>query len=226
MLKIKFLLGFIVLFCLCFVACKSDKKETASTLNPPPNAPRQAEPMLSLEGAVAYKVSEGTITWHGSHMPDKKHSGTLNVMPGGQIMVKEGRILEGKVIIDMTSLTVSDLKAGEGKEKLEGHLKSADFFDVAKFPTAEFTIEETLPTSVPDIDRFVVGKLNLKGISKGVNIPVKLTLDNNSLNVTSMAFQISRPEWGITFNSGLIGTVKDKIIDDVILLSLVLTAKP
>jgi polyisoprenoid-binding protein YceI len=225
MLKIKFLLSFIVLFSLCFVACKSDKKETPSTLNPGPTVPVQAEPMLSLEGAIPYKVTEGTIAWQGSHMPEKKHLGNIKVL-GGEIMVKEGRILEGNVKIDMKSLTVTDRKAGEGKEKLEGHLKSADFFDVEKFPTAEFTIEETLPTSVPGIDRFIVGKLNLKGISKGVNIPVKFILDKNSLNVTSMTFQISRTEWGINFNSGLIGTAKDKIIDDVVLLSLILTAKP
>lgn len=36
----------------------------------------------------------------------------------------------------MASITVTDLKAGEGKENLEGHLKADDFFGTAKFPTA------------------------------------------------------------------------------------------
>jgi polyisoprenoid-binding protein YceI len=225
MLKVKFLLSFVVLFNLCFIACKSDKKETPSTLNPAPAAPRQAEPMLTLEGAVPYKVTEGTVIWQGSKMPSKKHTGTIKVM-GGEIMVKEGRIVEGTVKVDMTSISVTDLTEADGKGDLEKHLKDADFFNVEKFPTAEFTIEETLPTSVPDVDRFIVGKLNLKGISKGVNIPVKMTIDKSSLSVTSMAFQITRTEWGINFGSGLIGTAKDKIIDDVILLSLKLTAKP
>jgi len=50
--------------------------------------------------------------------------------------LKGGKLTGGTFTVDMTSVASTDLKAGEGKEKLEGHLKTEDFFGTEKFPTA------------------------------------------------------------------------------------------
>jgi polyisoprenoid-binding protein YceI len=226
MFKVKFLLGCIVLLNLCFTACKSDTKEAPSKLNIPASSARQAEPQLTLEGAIPYKVTEGVINWQGSKtLPQVLHFGTIKVL-GGEIMVKEGRIVEGNIKVDMNSLSVTDPKDPKENADLLKHLKSADFFDVAKFPTAEFRIDDALPSSIPDIDRIVVGKLTIKGISNSVNIPTKLTIDKNSLVANSLGFQIQRQDWGITFGSGPLGVIKENAIDNIIKFTLSITAKP
>ncbi len=46
--------------------------------------------------------------------------------------MKDGLIIGGTFIVNMKSLNVQDL-TGEWKEKLEGHLRSDDFFSVEKF---------------------------------------------------------------------------------------------
>ena len=45
----------------------------------------------------------------------------------------------------MTSIQVTDLKAGDGKEKLEGHLKADDFFGTEKFDTATLNFTSVTP---------------------------------------------------------------------------------
>jgi polyisoprenoid-binding protein YceI len=226
MFKIKFLLGCIVLLNICFSACKNEPKVASPTLNLPALPAREAEPELTLEGAIPYKVSEGIIYWQGRKtITNTFHNGEIK-LAGGEIMVKEGRIVSGSIKIDMKSLTATDLSDPKEKASLEEHLKSADFFDVEKYPFAEYKIEDALPSRIPSYDRAIVGNLTIKDKSNGVNIPTKLTIDKSSLVANSLTFQISRTDWGINFGSGVIGTAKDKAIDDIILFSLKMTAKP
>ena len=58
-----------------------------------------------------------------------------------------------------------------------------------------------------------------------VNIPAKITLQGGTLRAESAAFPINRTRWGVTFQSGMIGTVKDKMIDDMVPIRLKITAK-
>ena len=45
----------------------------------------------------------------------------------------------------MTTIRNLDVESPEYKAKLENHLKSADFFEVAKYPTAKFVIKSAAP---------------------------------------------------------------------------------
>jgi polyisoprenoid-binding protein YceI len=227
MLRLTFKLILFFSLSLCIFSCKNDKKtEAISALNVPTMPAQQAEPELTAEGATTYKVTEGVVNWQGRKtVTNTKHYGTLKVA-SGEILVKEGRIVNGTVKIDMKSLSVTDLQDPKEKTDLEGHLKSADFFEVEKYPEAIFTIEDALPSRVPGFNRAIAGTLTMKGKTNTVNIPVNLTIDNNSLTANSVTFQIQRTDWGINFGTDVVGTVKNKVIDNIILLSLTLTAKP
>ena len=206
-----------------FTSCKNEPKVVAEDKPKAPDTIR-VDPLPSAEGATTYNITEGQVQWQGRKSVKGQHNGTFTVK-GGAIIVKEGRILGGKVQIDMNSLAVVDLTDAGQKGQLEGHLKSEDFFGTQRFPFAEFDIEEVMPSNTPDFDHVVAGKLKMKDKSHPVNIPVKLKIEGNEISVQSATFIINRTKWGINFGSGIIGTVKDKMIDDNVSVALTLKAK-
>ena len=69
-------------------------------------------------------------------------------------------VKSGKFVVDMTSLTVSDLETGKGKEKLEGHLNSDDFFGVSDYPEAVLMINKG---KVSGNTHTLMGDITIKG---------------------------------------------------------------
>jgi polyisoprenoid-binding protein YceI len=125
----------------------------------------------------------------------------------------------------MNSIANSDLTAENGKEKLEGHLKTGDFFETEKYPTGKFEITSVSAASgVEDATHLIEGNLTMKGVTKSVKLPAHVAITDSKITAVTPAFTINRTEWGITFKSGIIGTVKDKSINDEIGLVISLAA--
>jgi len=162
------------------------------------------------------------INWVATKVTGQ-HNGTISVS-NGQLNVLDGEILGGNFTLDIKSITVLDL-TGEDKGKLEGHLRSGDFFDGEKFPAGMFEITAVEPVSgSDDVTHNITGNLTLKGISKSVTIPANVVIAENMVSAITPVFKINRTEWGVNYGSGVIGTAKDKIIHDEISLAINLKA--
>ena len=188
------------------------------------NAPKGEKAVTDTAKAVtkaamskSMNVAPGsTVHWTGSKVGGQ-HTGTLNVS-AGNIDVKDGKVVGGKFTIDINSLNCTDLKAGEGKEKLEGHLKSPDFFDVANNPTSTFEI-----TSVAGGN--VTGNLTLMGQTKSITFPATIEMNEKGVMVTSPDFTINRTDFGMKYGSStFIDGLKDKAINDNVGLKVQLKA--
>ncbi len=212
-------------FLLLVVACSSPegKKVEATEAKTPENT--TAAPAAS--GVLAnYNLNKGTLNWTGSKViGGSSHSGTISIALG-DIRAKGANIISGQFTIDMKSIENTDMKAGDGKEKLEGHLKNADFFDVDKFPTSTFVITSATPaTGVEDATHNITGNLTLKGVSKSITFPANVAVVDNKLTAVSPSFVIDRTQWGIEYGSGsIVGLAKDKVISNDIALVLNLEA--
>ena len=115
----------------------------------------------------------------------------------------------------MTSITVTDLSAGNGKENLEGHLKSDDFFGIEAYPKANFTMTEVSGTN---------GKYQVKGnmTIKGETNPVAFEMAVSDHTATA-SFKIDRTKYGIKYKSGsFFDNLKDKAIYDEFDLNVML----
>lgn len=138
------------------------------------------------------KIKESTITWKGKKVTGS-HTGNINIKEG-HFLVEEGKPVGGEFVIDMTSLVSTDL-SGENKAKLEGHLKSDDFFGVAKYPTSKLVI--TSISKKGDGTYGVVGDLTIK------NKTNKVTFDLDwKENSASTAFSIDRSKYDVRYGSG------------------------
>jgi polyisoprenoid-binding protein YceI len=87
--------------------------------------------------------------------PDKVHNGTFGKV-NSKLAFNATGDLSGEVVVDMTTLVA------DNTDKLTPHLKSADFFDVVKYPTATFKV-----TSFKDSK--VSGVMTIHGVSKTVS---------------------------------------------------------
>lgn len=208
---------------IAFFSCKNDPKIEAAQAAPKLESAR-LEPVPT-EGAVTFAVTEGIVNWSGTNTVGKSgHEGTITV-ESGALLVNQGQILSGKVTLDMNSISVTDIKDPGERRDLESHLKDADFFEVNKFPKAEFEIDEVLPSTMPNFNWVLSGTLTMRGKTAPVNIPVKVSIEGDVLRAESPAFPINRTTWGVNFHSGILGTVKDKMIDDTVPISLKIVAK-
>ncbi|WP_431136434.1 YceI family protein [Psychroserpens mesophilus] len=159
-------------------------------------------------------VKDSNITWKG-HKVTGSHEGTINLSEG-TLMFEGEKLTGGNFTIDMTSITVTDLEAGNGKEKLEGHLKSDDFFGVNNHKKAMFKINNV--TGDKGTYR-VFGDLTIKGITKPATF--QMTIKDNS---ATASFKIDRTKYGIKYKSGsFFDDLKDKAIYDEFDLNVNLT---
>jgi polyisoprenoid-binding protein YceI len=155
---------------------------------------------------IAYTVdSTTTVSWTGTK-PTGAHTGNFKVT-ASSLTVKDGNLSGGSLTIDIASINNTDM-TGEEKGKLEGHLKSPDFFDVAKFPTAKFEITgvETFKydsTSMKDVimkdaTHLIKGNLTLKDSTKNISFPAKVSMSGDQLTAAA-DFNIDRTLWGMNY---------------------------
>lgn len=200
----------IALIAITAISCKSEKNKVTVS-----EEVKDVKKVANVINSYKANTAESTVTWKGSK-PTGSHNGVISITKG-LFDIENGVIKSGEFVVDMTSISCADLKVEEGKEKLEGHLKAADFFDIEKFPTAKFQITSS---EVKDGKLHVTGNLTLKETTKSITIPATVTQDEGKATFKSDAFSIDRTDFGITYSSKKFdAALKDKFINDLIEIS-------
>lgn len=155
---------------------------------------------------------ESSLTWTGREVSTSSHYGTIN-FTSGQFEVADGLISQGEFFVDMTSINVQDLTGGS-KERLEGHLRSDDFFSVESFPSAHLYISSS--ELISDGKWMVNGFLTIKDISHPVLFEMANTEDGWTANLV-----FDRSKYNVKFRSGtFFENLGDKLIYDDIELEI------
>lgn len=189
-------------------SCKKDSKAAKAG-----DAVKEA---VATSSSTSYKIdpNASSVSWTGSKVVGDKHQGKFKIMDGS-ISVKDGNIEAGSFVIDMNSLTVTDLE-GDMKGKLEGHMKSADFFDTATHSKGTFTVTGSQKvTGTPNVSHKITGNLKLKNVSKSVSFNADLNIGKAKFAALTPSFNINRNDWGIVYNNKTIaGVAKEYVIND------------
>ena len=164
---------------------------------------------LSQAQNLTASLEQSNIRWYGEELTGKTHFGDLS-FKDAHIEVQDGIITGGNFVVNMTSLSVKDLSGG-GKARLEGHLKSDDFFSVEKHPEA--TLKITQKAKVKDGVQTLFGKLTIKGIEH----PVEFTMNLGENNTALAGLTFNRSKYNVRFRSGsFFENLGDKLIlDDI-----------
>lgn len=177
-----------------------------------PLASASASPAVLTDGTYRLVAASSSMQWQSKKSLLKEYvdSGTIGLREGS-VVIRNGAVASGSLVVDMTTIAASSTGKGTGKDQLSKHLKSADFFDATKYPTATFR----LTSFVRQLgDYLVIGDLTVKGITKPVSFPATLTVADGSLTLSGAA-KVDRTQYDVRFGSGkFFSNLGDTVIDD------------
>lgn len=168
------------------------------------------------------KVVGSQVNWWGYKIAKTEassHNGTVN-LKSGNIVMKGNQVVGGTFVLDMTSLTSTDL-TGEYQTKLNNHLKTGDFFEVEKHPTANYTITSVKKNNDKIYNYIVNGNLTVKGKTNPVSFPAKIAYSKGVVSLVSNKFTFDRQKFDIAYAS----TMQDVLVKDDIDMLVKVTAK-
>ncbi|MEN8186608.1 MAG: YceI family protein [Bacteroidota bacterium] len=140
-------------------------------------------------------IENSTIKWKG-FKPAGSHHGTIS-LKNGYFLVEKIKITGGEFIIDMNSIVNLDLD-GNWNKKIVAKLKSADFFDVKKYPKAVFKITGS---EQKNGKTQINGELSLKDKTNPVSFIATVNYKKEQLEVKSESFKIDRSKWNVKHKS-------------------------
>lgn len=167
-------------------------------------------------GKKVVDTKKSSLTWTGKKVTGE-HYGTIQLQDGW-LDVTGGKFAGGSFTIDMTTIVNNDLE-GEMKGKLEGHLKSDDFFGVDKFKTAVLVIKSSEAINTTGFK--VSGDLTIKGKTHPVSFTAK---EKDGSYVAKVV--VDRTLYDVRYGSGkFFEGLGDKVIYDDFTLDVVIFTK-
>lgn len=174
--------------------------------------------------AKEYVISaeQSTLGWTATKKIGEGHNGKIK-LASGNLNLTGADVKAGKFDIDMKSISCDDLTDPKKNADFLGHIASDDFFSVEKFPMSSFEITGAEKGAEAGMTN-VKGNLTIKGITKNITIPAKVSVEGEMAKVAA-DFSIDRTEWDIKYGSGKFFTdLGDRIINDNIDFKLDLSA--
>lgn len=192
---------------LTVVGCEDPAKDkpVATVTSAAPATTPAALPTGAAMETLAVDAASSTVGFTGSKVTGK-HDGKFEKFTGS-ISLALGKAEGGRVAFEAETASVKTDDA-----KLDGHLKTPDFFDSEKFPKATFTSSEIKAGGPSGATHTVTGELNLHGVKKTISFPATILVGPEAVTGTS-EFVINRKDFGIVTP----GKTDDLIRDEVVL---------
>lgn len=151
------------------------------------------------------KLDKSKVVWKGYKVTGS-HEGTIAIK-SGSLTFDNSKLTGGEFVIDMTTINSTDLQGG-GKDKLDGHLKSDDFFGVETFPTATLVFKKVTASGKNAYN--VTGDLTIKGKTN----PITFTISIYG-NKATASLKVDRTKYDVRYGStSFFDDLKDKAIYD------------
>lgn len=176
---------------------------------------------VSAQKTLKADAAATVINWNGKKIGGE-HTGTINLKEGW-LTVDKKAITGGEFIVDMATIKDVDIKDEGMRGKLEGHLKSDDFFGVEKYPVSKLVITGSTPGV--DGSLLVKGKLTIKASTNPVEFTAKSSVAGD-VTTWSALVKIDRSLYDVRYGSGkFFPNIGDKAISDDFTLDIKLAVK-
>jgi polyisoprenoid-binding protein YceI len=177
---------------------------------PKSGATEPQKPAAVTSEGLEYIIRSGSkIEFVGSKVTGSHSGGFTNF--SGTLRVKDGKV------VGLPEIKINMKSTWSDSDRLTGHLKSPDFFDVEKFPISTF-----VATSIDGdgAGQKVAGNFTLHGVTKGISFPAAIQAGSDSVTVKA-EFAINRKDFGIVYPGK-----PDDLIRDNVVIKLDLKATP
>ncbi len=178
--------------------------EPTSAASVPGPTPTATAAPVATGHSLVLSPETSKVDFNGSKVTGS-HNGGFKAFTGTVDLTEDGKGVRALAAdIDMTSTWADD-------QKLTGHLKAPDFFDVAKFPKATFASTEITPGGEKDATHTVTGNFTLHGVTKSIKFPAKIAVADGSAKVDSEFF-INRKDFGIVYPGQANNLIRDEVV--------------
>jgi polyisoprenoid-binding protein YceI len=222
-MKIKYLFFVAAITTLSFAACTDAPDSDSAT-----TGEAKSVDSAGSAGGETYNVDPASskVEFIGTKVTGF-HLGEIKIKSGA-LAVNDGNITGGNFVMDMTSLDIHGGSDTAADNKLEGHLKSPDFFEVQANPEATFVVTSVKPFSgsvtdtvdkrqeaiskykVSNPTHTISGNLTIKGVTKNIEFPAQVSVSPNSVDALAK-FNIDRREWNIVYPGKPDDLIRDQV---------------
>lgn len=197
------------LLVLALVGCSDPADKVPKSPASEPAKTESSSPPAAAGKEYVIRSADSTVGFIGSKVTGKHDGGFKNF--AGTINVADGKIVGAPEIkINMKTIWSDN-------EKLTGHLKSSDFFDVEKHPLSTFTVTSIEPAGE---QQTITGNLDLHGVTKSISFPAKIEIADDAVTINA-DFAINRKDFNINYPGK-----PDDLIRDNVVLKLAIKATP
>ncbi|MDH5597038.1 MAG: YceI family protein [Candidatus Peregrinibacteria bacterium] len=175
------------------------------------------------DGSYQVDTEKSMLYWE-AFKPVGGHMGGIS-LKSGQLVVSGGLPAHGSFVVDMGSITNTDIEDESMRTMLVNDLLSDNFFSAADYPEARFEITKVSPyEGEGDYNFLVEGDLGLKGATAPIRVLAKITANEGVLTARGSA-EVDRTVFGITIRSGsFFENLGDRLIKDIFVVEMELVA--
>ncbi|MHA8065694.1 YceI family protein [Aquirufa sp. ROCK2-A2] len=165
---------------------------------------------------VNVSTSASKVVWLAKKVTGE-HNGTVAIS-NGSLSIDGNKLVGGNFTIDLKSIVCKDLTDPGYNQKFITHITSGDFFEVEKFPTANFVITKVAGNQVS-------GNMTIKGITKAVSFPAQISVAGGKVSAVA-SITIDRTDYNIKYGSKkFFESIGDKAIYDDFALTVTLVSE-
>jgi polyisoprenoid-binding protein YceI len=179
------------------------------------------------DGVYRVDAERSAVEWIGRNI-NNRHYGRIAIS-GGEVVMASGRPVSGSFVIDMNTITNLDLQDEGWRGMLHRHLKSEDFFDVKRYPTAIFEvrgaapIEGTMP-GAPNME--IAGSLTIRETTRSICFPAIIAPQDDGSIKAQAALDLDRTLWNVCYGSGkLYERLGMHLVNDLISIELFIVVR-
>jgi len=177
----------------------------------------------TFSGTAPLSVDKSTAAWTGSKsaIATWVDTGSIKFL-SGTVLFENGKIKSAEAVADVNSITALTTGKGDGQDQLSQHLKSADFFDAAKFPTAKLIVLSATHEREEGGKHYYkfTGEMEIKGVKAPVEFSGYVQYMEDGAKLTAK-LELDRTKWGVNFGSS---KLKDAFIKDTFTLDVAVVA--
>jgi polyisoprenoid-binding protein YceI len=182
-------------------ACSDPAADTSKAVTG--EAATVASPQTATAQTYVINPQNSKIDFVGSKVTGS-HNGSFGDFTGQVDYTEDPSNSRVNITIDMNALTTDD-------PQLTQHLKTPDFFDVAKFPQASFVSTEIKAGGEQGATHTVTGNLTLHGVTKAITFPATIAVTPDTATVDS-SFSINRKDFGINYAGAADNLIRDNVV--------------
>lgn len=185
------------------------------------------ETPVLMDGTYRIDTEKSMAEWIGRNL-NNRHFGRIAVQ-SGELVIKDGLPVGGNILVDMKSISNSDLQDVTWRDLLIRHLLSDDFFAVERFPTASFRLESWEPqvgASAEAPNGIATGELTIRDVTRQISFPAIVAPHTDGSIRAHAACDIDRTLWNVCYGSGkLFERLGMHLVHDIISLELFIQAR-